>query len=170
MNKWVLLFIVFLSFVLPLRAQDDAKDFALKSAYIYKMASYVKWKAVATPQFTLGVVGNTEGGAISIPSSKTVGTKTVLIKNITNLSDMLNCKVVYIGASEKAKLPTILAALKGQEILTVGDVEGFADKGVMINFVKRNNKIVFEINLKEIKAAGIAMDSQLYELAARLVE
>ena len=42
--------------------------------------------------------------------------------------------MAFIGASERAHLPEVLAALKGGSVLTVGDMDRFADGGGMVGF------------------------------------
>jgi hypothetical protein len=50
-------------------------------------------------------------------------------------------------------------------ILTVSEIENFAQRGGIINLKKESNRVVFEINLDVVKRAGLAMNAQLLKLA-----
>ena len=55
-----------------------------------------------------------------------------------------------------------------QRVLTVSDVKGFSSEGGMIEFVRLNNRIKFEINVTQSTKSGIKYRSQLLEVAERL--
>jgi hypothetical protein len=46
-------------------------------------------------------------------------------------------------------------------VLTVGDTEGFAERGGIINLVKDGNRLSFEINPEAAQRAGLVMSSKL---------
>jgi hypothetical protein len=73
--------------------------------------------------------------------------------------------VIFISASEESNLPAILKVLEGQAILTVSEIENFAQRGGMIKLAKESNKLVFEINVDVAKRAKLAMSAQLLRLA-----
>jgi hypothetical protein len=50
------------------------------------------------------------------------------------------------------------------DLLTVGDTEGYAQEGVMLNFYIEASKVKFEINLNSIRSSRIAVSSQLLKL------
>jgi hypothetical protein len=62
-------------------------------------------------------------------------------------------------------LPEILAAIRKQPILTVGDQERFAHQGGMINFVKQGGKVRFEVNSAAVEAGGLKMSAKLLQVA-----
>jgi len=49
--------------------------------------------------------------------------------------------------------------------MTVGEVEDFARDGGVINFVLRENKVRFEINVSAAERAGLKISSKLLKLA-----
>jgi hypothetical protein len=58
-----------------------------------------------------------------------------------------------------------MAALEELPILTVSEIEGFAQRGGIINFIIVEKKIRFEINPDAAKQVGIHISSQLLQLA-----
>ena len=50
----------------------------------------------------------------------------------------------------------------------MSDVDGFSSEGGMIEFIRVNNKIKFEINVTQSEKSGIKYKSQLLEVAEKL--
>ena len=76
-----------------------------------------------------------------------------------------NSQAIFISVSEENNLPAILKLLDGQAILTVSEIENFAQRGGMIKLKRESNKLVFEINVDAAKRSGLAMSAQLLRLA-----
>jgi hypothetical protein len=77
------------------------------------------------------------------------------------------CHVLFICESERARLPEIRAMVRRSPILTISDTESFARKGGMIELVldERKGTIVFEINARAAKEAGLKVDLGLLDAA-----
>ena len=58
-----------------------------------------------------------------------------------------------------------MAQIKDGPVLTVGEVEGFAEQGGMVNLLAGPNRIVMEINREVANRAGLSVSSQLLKLA-----
>ena len=61
-------------------------------------------------------------------------------------------------------MPEIFLAAQKGGILTVSDIDRFAERGGIINFYKENNKVRFKINLNAAERAGTKISSQLLRL------
>jgi hypothetical protein len=59
---------------------------------------------------------------------------------------------------------SILAGLKDASVLTVGETEGFAARGGIINFYIEGNRVRFEINPDAAHRSGLKISSQLLQL------
>ena len=75
------------------------------------------------------------------------------------------CHILFISEPEKNRLRSILAELKQSPVLTVSDIENFAQHGGMIALVKAEQQVRFEINSIALRHAGLAISSKLLELA-----
>lgn len=80
------------------------------------------------------------------------------------------CNILFISRSETNNLSKIFKFLKKKSILTVSDIPDFAYKKGMIELVILSRKIRFNINLAEVKTAGLKLDSNLIELATLVDE
>lgn len=84
--------------------------------------------------------------------------------------DLTQCDLLFICQSEKGNVNEIVTRLNGRAILTVADLPGFLEKGGMINLVKRQKKVRWEINRRPVKKAKLKLDSQLLRNAVRIVK
>ena len=88
---------------------------------------------------------------------------------IGSTAEIPECHILFISGSYKERLKEILACTRNRPILTVGDTEGFAEEGVLINFYLVGSKIKFEINEKAVQESGLVMSYRLLSLA-RIVD
>jgi hypothetical protein len=80
------------------------------------------------------------------------------------------CHIVFIPVTEKDQAARIVRSLKGSVALTVGESEGFAVRGGMVNFTVEGGKVRFEINRHAADRAGLKISSKLLSLANVVTE
>jgi len=73
--------------------------------------------------------------------------------------------LVFIAASEQRQLPAILRELEGRGVLTVGDTPGFAESGVVLNLVMKDQRVRFEANAAAAARARLRLSSHLLRMA-----
>jgi hypothetical protein len=78
---------------------------------------------------------------------------------------MTSCNALFIGAGEVARLPRLLAALRGRPVLTLADFDRAAERGVMIGLVRVESRLVFEVNLEAARLGGLRVSAKLLRLA-----
>ncbi len=131
-------------------------EYELKAGVLFNIIKYVDWPSAANggPSDTLeiGLLGDIPfANALEVLNGKTVQGRKLSVRRIHSVADAGTCRVLYIGASEKAQLPEITAAFKDRPILTVSEVDGFAEAGGMVNLLTGPNRIVMEINREAAK-------------------
>jgi hypothetical protein len=72
---------------------------------------------------------------------------------------------LFISRSAGNHVPEILAALEGKPVLTVGDSDGLAERGVIINMFIEDSKVRFEINQAAALKSKLQISSRLLRLA-----
>jgi hypothetical protein len=158
-----------------LRAQSAIlREYEIKAAYLYNFIRYIDWPADTLPPaggtITIGILGDNLFGPAIVPlNGKPIKGRTLAVKQITAPKDMEECQIVFICASEKARLAEILGQLKESKALTVSEIDGFASQGGIINFIYERNKVRFEINPDAARRTGLTLSSELLKLA-RLVK
>ncbi len=153
------------------RAQSAMQhEYEIKAAYIYHFINYIDWPANALPPpggtLTIGIVGENPFSAAFDPlNGKQVKGRTLAVKQITAVQDANSCQIIFIFASETSRLKEILDQFKELHVVTVGEIDGFAAHGGIINFISESNKVRFEINPDAAKRLGLSISSELLKLA-----
>ncbi len=85
--------------------------------------------------------------------------------HLAKAEDAGTCQVLYIGPSERERLPGILKGLDGRPVLTVTDIPDPDPNGGIINLRIVAKKIRFQIDKNVAEAAGLDLSSKLLVLA-----
>jgi hypothetical protein len=167
--SWILLISIFAaSFTY---AQDQKPgEYQVKAAFIYHFMKFVEWpdKIVShsSSPFNICILGEDPfGNSFKLLRGETVSDSNLMIKRFRTIQNLDECKIVFIGRSDAERLPQILKILKGLNVLTIGDTEGFARQGVIINFHMEENKVRFNINIDAARRSGLKISSKLLSLA-----
>jgi len=154
---------------------QTASEYDVKAAFLYNFTKFVDWPSSAFPDpsnLKICVLGDDPFGrsllALAGENEEVGGHKLTVISK-ESLPRPGVCQILFISRSEREHLSQILASVKGSPVLTVGDTKGFADDGVIINFVLEGSKVRFEINTESADRAGIRISSKLLQLAKRIV-
>ena len=155
---------------------EQAEEYAVKAAFLYNFSKFVEWPAApagnaAEERLYLCIFGQDPfGAALDAIRDKPVRHQTLKIQPCQSLNDLQSNQILFVPASERARLGEILKRCKGYPILTVSDAEGFAEQGGMIALVADQGRIRFVINDSAARAAGLRISSQLLKLALRVIE
>lgn len=149
--------------------QSPRGEYEVKAAFVYNFLKFVELppQAVAdADRIRICVVGEIPMSAPfdDLDNQDLMG-KRLAVTHLETLADARECHVLFIASSEEQRLPMILEALKGAGTLTIGDTEGFAQKGVIINFYLEKKRVRFEINAEAARRNGLKISSKLLKLA-----
>jgi len=93
------------------------------------------------------------------------GSHPIEIRNLRRGDPVRACHVVFIPESPGDEAAGIVEGLKGSSTLTVGESEGFAARGGIINFVVEEHRLRVEVNPLAAKRAGLKISSRLLSIA-----
>lgn len=149
---------------------SQPSGYQIKAAFLYNFVNFIEWPSGAfsdkTSPIILGVLGEDPFGIFLKPAEgKTVKGRKLIIKRFEAFEDFELCHILFISSSEKENMKHILAKLNRFGVLTVGDTQGFTQSGGIINFIRVENKIRFEINLDAAKAGDLEISSKLLNVA-----
>ena len=88
-----------------------------------------------------------------------------MARRFGTMSDCKLCHVLIISPSEAARLAAVLTRVEGSPVLTVGDTDGFARKGVILSFFLERDRVRFEINPDAARRHGLKISSKVLRLA-----
>jgi hypothetical protein len=157
-------------------AQTPASnEYEVKAAFLFHFSQFVEWpeetfKDARSP-LTYCTIGDDpfHGSLDAALNGKTAGARPFRVRHFKQPREIQGCQVLFIGAEEKKFLPAILAGVKGDSALTVGESEHFVQEGGMIGFLPEENKIRFEVNLEATQKAKLRISSRLLALAKSVI-
>ena len=176
MREKLFTFIVLLCLILCMAMQAGAQaktpsEYAVKAAFLYNFTKFVEWPSDVLDEndslLQICVIGENPFGdeLENIIEGKKVGGKSVMVTYAQSVKEAVFCDVVFISQSEKKKLNRILKVLTNRAILTVSDIDDFAERGGTIGFFVEDNRIRFKINIDTAEKAGLQISSKLLRLA-----
>ncbi len=150
--------------------RSQSREYEVKAAFLYNFLKFVEWPddndARTVRVINICIFGDDPfGNAFDFIQNETIGNRKLAVKHVGTYRHIDDCQVLFISSSEKEDIKHLLRTVKGSNILTVGDTEGFAQKGVMINFYIEQNKVRFEINLHSLRSSGLNVSSKVMHLA-----
>lgn len=150
---------------------DVSKAYQIKAVFLFNFSQFVNWPVKPVPDaqtpFTIGVLGDNPFGDFldqTVHGEKVNG-RDLVVQQYRRVEDVTNCEILFISQSESRHFKEDLAVLRGRNILTVGDADGFSKCGGIVRFVTEQNKIHFRIDLEEARSANLTISSQLLRLA-----
>jgi hypothetical protein len=168
-GPWLAALLLFLLAGAEARSQGSARtrEYQIKAVFLFNFAQFVDWPpaafADAQAPLVIGVLGEDPFGAFldeAIQGEK-IGQRPLVVHRYQRVEDIGACHILFISRSEAGRLEGIVARLKDRSTLTVSDIDGPANRGVMIRFLNENNRIRLRINLRAAKFAGLTISSKL---------
>lgn len=144
----------------------------VKAVFVYELTNYLRWPPdSSTAPFVIAVLGETVvvEPLREIAAKRKVGDREIVIRPVRSAAEAGDCQVLFIASTAPASPEDVCQAVAGKALLTIGEVTGFAARGVAVNFVLDEGRVKLEINLRALRRAGIEPSSKLLKLA-RLVD
>ena len=167
----VIALLALLAVARPTGADDGtprSPEYLIKAAYLYNFAMFVDWpsEAFATPDssIVIGIIGaDPFGWALDrTVEDKRINGRRIVVQRLQWSQDPSHCHIVFV--SDPARLSEVADRLAGAATLVVADTDTAARRSA-INFIVRDNKVGFEINLNQARSARLTISSKLLNLA-----
>jgi hypothetical protein len=146
---------------------DGPSEYQIKAVFLFNFAQFVEWPSTAfdgpKAPLVIGVLGEDPFGSSldTTVRGEIINQRPLVVRRFQRVEEVDHCHILFVSRSESKRLEAVVAALRGRTILTVGDTDGFALRGVMIRFITEKNRIRLRINLEAAKAAGLVVSSKL---------
>lgn len=167
----VLLLLVLFAWPVNTSAQEKPQltEYELKAGILSKLHNFTIWPAEDAPKvrskIVLGIFGEDPFGALLRKAVANQSKPKIEIRLLDSPEQAAECQVVFISKSARDQLPRILEVLKGKRVLTVADLDGFAQAGGMINLVIAGEYVRLELNLRAVDEAGLRLNGGLGKYA-----
>lgn len=157
------------------QAGDAAVEYKIKAAFLLNFAKFINWPEDSftgeNQLFEVCVLGvNPFGSALSAIETRTIGNRKIDLQYVDDVEKAGNCHLLFISTSEENNITRIHKALADKTIVMVSDINGYASSGGIIEFVTRENKLAFKINLSQARKKGLEIHSALLNLATEVIQ
>jgi len=152
-------------------AQSDPNEYQVKAAFLFNFTKFVEWPENAFVDshapIVIGVIGDDPFGEslVSIVAGQKAQGRGIEIVKYRYGDNLRRCHVLFISASERQRRAPILASLQEASVLTVSDIDGFAEAGGAIQFVVQENRVRFVVNLEVATQSKLRVSAKLLALA-----
>lgn len=152
-------------------ARTGVKEYELKAVFLLNFTRFADWPdsafTDAQSPLIIGVVGDNPFGSYltDVVRGERVNGRPIVVRRYRTVADLQPSHILFVSRSEREHVRDILEALHGRTVLTVSDVDDFAARGGVIQFVTENNKIRLGINVDAAKAANVTISSKLLRSA-----
>lgn len=151
---------------------DDyyAEEYAVKTVMLEKFTLFVEWPeetfGPSDGRFVVGVAGDNPIYRYlkAFYKNRKIKDREVTVLRVENDEDLLLCHVLVVSASERDRVDDILAVVATKPILTIGDMENYAEHGLIFSFIEKGGRLRFQVNMDAVFRGGLRISSRLLKL------
>lgn len=153
--------------------EEDTKAI-VQASYLYNIAKLVEWKDPGMRQgnFIIGVVGgaNLYQELIRKYATRTIGKQPIEVRKLPRSMEVDACHILFVGRGELDLMAGIYGRVKDRSTLIVTEYPDALEDGAVVNFVKVDQVIRYELSLSNAHQHRLEVGSTLKQLAHRVVE
>ena len=155
----------------PAVRAEGVSEYELKAAFVFNFAKFTEWPedSFSGPDdpFVVGVLGDDPIASMLERNlaEKTIRDRRLVTRRFDGVNALERCHVLFIATSEAPRIDAALQAVGHHPVLTVGETQGFAQRGGMIGFLMEGTRLRFEVNLDAAERTNLRISSQLLKLA-----
>jgi hypothetical protein len=150
---------------------EPVRDYQREATFLYELVNFVDWPqdvGTASDPLRLVIVGADPFDGLLDRLVAANNPRHVVIVRSASRAKAPQGHVVFIAASEEQRLTTVLGAYCRVPVLTVSDINRFAERGGVIGLVMQDQNVRLAINRTAAEEAGLRISSQVLHLAVPL--
>ncbi len=148
-----------------------AAEYQLKASYLYHFTKFITWPDEASKsggRFYLCILGpDPFGRAVDALAGKPTGLGEIVVQRHADPAAMTHCHLSYVNLPSATDQDAALARLTRAGSLTIGEAEGFLERGGVMRFVTVDDRVRFEVKEANIQRAGLKVGAKLLSVAIR---
>lgn len=142
-------------------------EYMVKLNFISRFSNFITWKQNPSKAFMMATIKENPFSGVSTSKLKAKNLP-IEIQTVSDAAGISNVKTVFIPFSYKGDISPIVKKCIENNMLCISERDGLAEKGTMINLIRKSGKIQFEINKKSVDSSGLKFNSQLFKLASKV--
>jgi len=170
-KRYILLPMILLLFALGAKAQQF-DEYEVKSGYLFNFPLFVDLpnkQPTSEESYSIGIYGDSQPFDAIIQQMVDMKNKPKIkwfYLHFGKTDQIIKCDILFITKVKPSEAMKVLALVKNQPILTVGDnIPNFCEMGGMINFLPKDSKKPFEIYNAAAEASKIKIRSKLLAIS-----
>jgi hypothetical protein len=155
--------------------RDRSSDNERKGLFVHNLILFVRWPADAfqnpTEAIRVQVIGRDpfDGSLDRLLADQSMDRRRVVVTHSVAATTAPFPHLLFVSASEEPRLERVLAAYCHAPVLTVSDIDHFANRGGVIGLVEEDRALRFAINQTAASEARLQVSAQLFHLAVPLL-
>jgi hypothetical protein len=147
----------------------------MKAVFVVNFLRFVEWPsanvAPAPAPLVVAVLGDREfiENLREYAATQSISGHSIEVKAVERPEDARGAHALFIGSSESANVPSIVKMAETSALLTVGDTDGFARAGVILNLYTVDTRVRIEANPAAATRTGLRLSAHLLRIA-RIVD
>lgn len=159
----------FLHCVATAHAQEPRSMFEhkIKAGLVYNFLKYTTWPDISTHKELKVCLfgGDPFDGYLNPLAGRTAQQAKIVISRISSIQETEGCHLVFVHRRARTYLSDILSFLDDKNVLTISDINGFAQQGGMVELATEQQQIRLYINQYATQMAGLNINEQILKLA-----
>jgi hypothetical protein len=153
----------------PYLGAQESVEHKVKAAFIHKFIKFTQWPKATfisdNSPIIIGVYGESPiwSGLKNLENKPVMGRRLKILK-MKEPDKTKKFQIIFVSKTKKDEVDSLLNKINKSGVMTIGESDGFAEKGGMINFVIVGSKLRFEINVVAIERSGLKLSSKLLRL------
>ena len=142
------------------------EDYKVRAGWIIAIIQYTKWHE-KVDHAVICTIGSDSVGLFlkQIKKEKNLPI-TIKEKNLDTSLD--ECHMLYVSDSEKDQIRSIIDHVSELPILTISTVRRFAERGGIVEFVIKEDRVSLLINISALKKSHLVLDSDLLSVSEHM--
>jgi hypothetical protein len=168
-RKFLLLFAM-LAAGSRLLAADALLEYKVKAVCVLNAARFVSWPSTAfsgpESPLVIGVLGDNPFGSSlqDVVRGETVQKRSIIVRRVS-LAEAAAVHILFVSPSERNNVDNIVRALANSPVLTISDIDGFAQNGGMLGLGIVGGKLRLKADSAAARRAQLKISSQFLLLA-----
>lgn len=146
-------------------------EYQFKAAFLYNLAKFVEWPPETFKNPTAPIVscilgGGPLGGVLEhATNGNAIEDRKFVVRHISNARQASDCQILFVTSSEQRRWRSIAGDIENSSILTVGETDGFASEGGVVNFKMEGDRIRIQINVDTAERKRLRISAKLLSLS-----
>ena len=156
-----------------LNAQVQATEAELKAAIISNMLLFIEWpNRPALPEEQLTICyhdASPVANALLRLTGKSIKGRTINVVQVAS-GRIADCHALYVSPGNVSIISQLVTSVGNNPVLLIGDSTNYLQQGIMLNLALNGTHVVFDIDLRAARRAGLQISSKALRLARQVVE